>query len=249
MVAGRERQTGFDVGKTAMDANTTVVNAIRGVRQGCSLGAIISNITYECALAAVRTTAAEENLTYELHWDPDTPPWASRHQPHPQNIGPNATRVHEATYVDDNVFFICDETAEGTLQKARCLLSIVGQEFGKAGFQLNTDPGKTEAILSLRGPSSRRLWRQLREQGLPRLHGMDGNPPVLPPFLGSDARLRAKGPGRASTGRTAVSCGIVDSYRHLGSIKNENGSPLQDSKARANAMFITYTQLAHRVFC
>eukprot|EP00972_Heterocapsa_arctica_P002524 366916-Heterocapsa_arctica.AAC.1 len=62
--------------------------------------------------------------------------------------------------------------------------------------------------------------RQLREQGLPRLCELEG----------------------------IVSCGIVDSYRHLGSVKTQSGSALQDSKARSHAMLKTYAQLAHRIF-
>eukprot|EP00972_Heterocapsa_arctica_P079847 11764908-Heterocapsa_arctica.AAC.1 len=68
--------TWFAVGKTAIDANTIVVHAIRGARQGCTLGAIMFNITYEFAFAAVRKRAADENPSHELHWNPNIPPWA-----------------------------------------------------------------------------------------------------------------------------------------------------------------------------
>ena len=49
--------------------------------------------------------------------------------------------------------FTCDATAEGALRKARSLLAIIAQEFEGAGLELNIGPGKTEAILSLRGPT------------------------------------------------------------------------------------------------
>eukprot|EP00972_Heterocapsa_arctica_P092536 13647463-Heterocapsa_arctica.AAC.1 len=64
MVADIHTPTWFAVGKTTVAPDTTVVHAIRGARQGCTLGAIIFNITYEFALSAVRNRAAEENLSY-----------------------------------------------------------------------------------------------------------------------------------------------------------------------------------------
>eukprot|EP00972_Heterocapsa_arctica_P039000 5744364-Heterocapsa_arctica.AAC.1 len=59
-------------------------------------------------------------------------------------------------------------------------------------------------------------------------------------------QLKEQGPPRLCELEGEVSCGIVDSYKHLGSIKTQNGSPLQDSKARSRAMMKTYAQLAHR---
>eukprot|EP00972_Heterocapsa_arctica_P093217 13752001-Heterocapsa_arctica.AAC.1 len=90
MVADMHTPTWFAVGKTAINPDTSVVHAIRGARQGCTLGAIIVNITYEFALAAVRNKAAQEYLTYELNWDPNCPPWACGQEPQ-NNFGPNTT--------------------------------------------------------------------------------------------------------------------------------------------------------------
>eukprot|EP00972_Heterocapsa_arctica_P097555 14393538-Heterocapsa_arctica.AAC.1 len=52
MVADMHTPTWFAVGNSTTDASSTVVHAVRGARQGCTLGAIIFNITYEFALAA-----------------------------------------------------------------------------------------------------------------------------------------------------------------------------------------------------
>ena len=68
--------------------------------------------------------------------------------------------------------------------------------------------------------NSKTIWRRLREQGPPKFCTLDG----------------------------VVSIGIVDAYRHLGTVKSESGSPLQDGRARSAAMLKAYALLAHRVF-
>ena len=129
--------------------------------------------------------------------------------------------ILDSDFVDDVVFLLADLDPELVIAKAGFLLDIIAEEFHKAGFDLNLAAGKTEAVVTLIGKESRRVQQCLKQHdGGPRLVSFSGQ----------------------------RSCGLVQQYKHLGTVRRANGSSKPACSERVRLANLRYIQLAYHVF-
>ena len=92
-----------------------------------------------------------------------------------QEEAPLASAGSEVSFVDDSARFLEFSAADCLLEAIPRFLSCVAYSFWKFALPLNFSSGKTEALLALRGPLSKRLRTKLFMQHEP------GFEVVLPP--------------------------------------------------------------------
>eukprot|EP00969_Alexandrium_andersonii_P057212 2523504-Alexandrium_andersonii.AAC.1 len=65
----------------------------------------------------------------------------------------------DVSYVDDTAVLLASDSPVELCQQVRLAISVLEQEFNRAGHQLNFKPGKSEAVLRLRGPLAQQAWQ------------------------------------------------------------------------------------------
>ena len=129
----------------------------------------------------------------------------------------------QVAFVDDRVIMA---SARSPSQLDQAITHINRELFAMASklkFEINLKPGKTEALLRYRGKGATRRMRAW-------LRG-DGSLAVPVPEAGGDRAIR-----------------IVQSYKHLGGIIRDDGSPLPECRARSQSGMAAYSPIAQKVF-
>ena len=145
------------------------------------------------------------------------------HEDAPWQAGANAGAVPatDSVYVDDDTFFIAHSSALEVLRRADRTLVIVVEEMTALGLEVNLSAGKTEALVHLVGPVSRKVVKDRR----------------------ADHSSRA-----FCIGVGDVFCGVVRQYKHMGTIRDAQGHGELDARARSRATLQAYAPHAHRFF-
>ena len=129
-----------------------MVVASTGGRQGCKVGGIISNSTYEQALCKVRGSLQEANVVLVLKSSSSQPFWSS-------DDGTWDTAdvdVVEVTFVDDEAAVVLAPSPKALDAEIECLLSAYVEAFSDYGLSINWNKGKSEALLAYRGRNASR---------------------------------------------------------------------------------------------
>jgi hypothetical protein len=132
------------------------------------------------------------------------------------------TEIVEATYVDDEALYLAAPTAKRLEQVMGISIEILIRTFHEHGFTINWKPGKSEAIVQLRGRDAavvRNRWTKGDNMRFP-----------LPPSA-SERHM----------------C-ICKSYKHVGGIIAETGSLNEEAVARARSASSAFVPLAGRLF-
>ena len=114
-----------------------------------------------------------------------------------------------------------DSPAE-LVKKTSKLISIMIAAFQRYGLRPNLKQGKTEVMMHLCGKGAKKERQKLFD------------PETQRHFVKSIDGVHA--------------VGVVNSYKHLGTIRTPSGSHVKDAKARASACVKVYIQLAGQVF-
>ena len=99
------------------------------------------------------------------------------------------------------------------------VLTIVVEEFKVAGLTMNLGSGKTEFMFKLVGPGAKMAKKRIPRSG-----------------------------GRIFTTDNVHSCGVVEQYKHVGTVRTPVGNPVQDASVHVSSAMSAYTPLADKVF-
>ena len=185
------------------------------------IGAMVFNLMYDYALTRIRTRLRDAGLTLPLSFAaPHSPGWHNTAAP----ATPHAIQqceVVDSTYVDDDLIMQADRSGDALklVANAGFTLQVVIDEFRAAGLTINLGVGKTEIMLKLTGRGAVKAAQLVAEHG-----------------------------GRIYTPDGGSSCGTIDSYKHLGSMRTPTGNPILDARHRSAMALAAYAPLAHQVF-
>ena len=122
----------------------------------------------------------------------------------------NPQHVPSPTWMDDIVVPVDADSADTLVPRAQQLIQVVSIELANIGIQINTGPGKSEALLHFAGHGSRRV----------RHHWLIQQNATIPVNLAGGAAGRVQ---------------IVANYTHLGSTVSFDRTPQLDIKKRSAA--------------
>ena len=168
---------------------------------------MVFNALYEIALADIRRQFREHDIAVKLRHDDMMPPWSTSDEGCEAAGDRGEHGLVEGidiAFVDDVMFMLADETAEGLHAKLRKAIDIVADTFASYGLSVNMNPGKTEIVWHLVGVRSRVIKRSCIFDGKSMVSSLKGR-----------------------------KVGIVGQYQHLGTIQHAGGSTLPDAKAKA----------------
>ena len=140
----------------------------------------------------------------------------------PPAAGADSQTFADVSYLDDAAFALRRQHAAEILSDLPRVVACVVGSCREFGFQVNFKPGKTEAIMVLSGPLSRRLRRQVY---------VDQKAVIQCQCAGSDVALR-----------------IVPAYAHLGGMAASDGSLAPEFANRAAQANAAYAALSKQVF-
>ena len=192
-----------------------VVRTTTGGRQGCKLGALTFNSVYSIALDILTAGLQKEGITLRLRV-PASPFW-SQIAP---TFEPEDTHVLDAAFVDDESLIIVAQSGRALDKAIDIMLTHVFTGFENAHLEINTAPGKTEALLKYRGKHSSSLRERRRD---------------------TDGKLYLQVPGRQQR------IGVVECYEHLGTFANLTGEGNRNALHRCKSAMAAYIPLAKKL--
>ena len=190
-----------------------------GTRPGDNLADMLFSFLFAEVLCRIRRAITSQDLTCQLGWHPS---WRRSlgSALAPQSTGPGPIDV---SWMDDLALLSRSKTAAGAVSSTQRIASILLDECLHALLMPNLSKGKTEAIVSLVGPGSRRLKQDL----------FTGSDPTFPlqSAMWPEARLH-----------------ITSAYKHLGGIIHHTGSVLAEARARVGFAWTAFRKHRRRVF-
>jgi len=199
------------------DLDTLIVTH-KGGRQGCKLGGIIFNLIYARALHKLRERLLSEGIALRLSHDPHSAFFCKSSL----NSNEHDVPIVEATYVDDEALYLSASSPKALDRAIDILLTELIGIFAAHGFQINWNPGKSEAILKYRGHGAKNAAEA-------RLH--EGRPRIKLPISANRRFLN-----------------VVDVYKHVGSIASCDGSVVPDASLRSSSALAAYVPLVNTLF-
>ena len=198
---------------------TAIVKA--GTRPGDNLADLIFSFLFAELLAVLRKRFSETGLSSALPWNEA---WLRAGPAASAESGPaDVVRPVDATWMDDLALLIEDPHPDKLLDKVVEVATATLDECMKATLVPNLTEGKTECVLALCGPGSKKLATQV----------FRGSSPDLP--LQSDiwpeARLR-----------------LVSTYKHVGGLVQAGGGTAKEVRSRIGAAWAAFRQHRRQVF-
>ena len=198
---------------------TAVVNA--GTRPGDNLADLIFSFLFAELLKVLRQRFARDGLSCALPWNEQ---WLG--------AGPEATttsssadvaRPIDVTWMDDLALLVEDSQPEGLLDKVAAVATATLDECMKATLAPNLTEGKTECVVALYGPGSRKTAATI----------FRGSSPDLPLYssIWPDARLR-----------------LVSTYKHVGGLVQAGGGTGKEVRSRIGSAWAAFRQHRRQVF-
>eukprot|EP00973_Karenia_brevis_P008750 1182658-Karenia_brevis.AAC.1 len=125
----------------------------KGGRQGCKLGALVFNLLYAAALDALRCACKSEGVTLKIKVLEKGCLWQKRVREVKDNEEPcgEDITVDEVTYVDDEAILCTSRSPTKLITGMKNTAKVLEKTFQKFGMVVNWGPGKTEAMIALRG--------------------------------------------------------------------------------------------------
>ena len=139
-----------------------------------------------------------------------------------EGVGSSTVSVAEVSFVDDGAFPIMDPSPSKLVEKLRSLVALVYRVMVSHGLLPNFKPGKTEAIMKLRGEGTKKVMESLRSY-TSEVYEL----PV--PEIGETLR-------------------ITPTYKHLGTMTNPLGTMGPEIQHRNKSHLDTLALLKKSVF-
>ena len=184
---------------TRYSSGTRICKTFAGSRPGESAADLIFGFIYSRVLRRIKERVAATSCTDPIGFDGQFSPW----------IGPETARVHvdQTTWADDSAFLARASTPDELLRRMQRLSAIVLDATKIHALDANLRAGKTEALIALRGPGSRKAAKAW--------FGTRG------PMLRVETQLSG-----------AAMIRVVASYVHLGFVIDRNATYGQESLRR-----------------
>ena len=197
-----------------------IVRTDAGTRAGDPLADVMFNLLMAAVLQRLRLRLRSQGLTSHIPWPPEMPPIDAL----PSNHGGGPLiEAADVSYVDDAAVMIQSAKAEGLAERVTRATAEIIDTFAQHGLVVNMKPGKTEAIMSWRGPGSRHAKRKVLLDG--------GSIIKVRLASGEECSLR-----------------IVDAYKHLGGYVAADASMRREIGNRASSGMTVYMELRKPIF-
>ena len=196
----------------------------KGGRQGCRYGGVIFNLGYARALKRLYAKAVEEDIPMRLRYTKN----AAFGSDACLAAGTAGAIVFDVTFVDDEAFAVIASVPSSLMQKFQRAIILLTETFERYGMSINWKPGKTEAMIVLRGKNARaEKLKLVQHNGMRKL--------VF------DKKIR-----RMKRRRTAerIEVNVVDQYKHLGCIIDSSGNLVPEARNRARSAMNSFAPLA-----
>ena len=192
-----------------------------GTRPGDNLADMVFSFLFAEILHSLRRQFAHAGLRLTLPWQDD---WLCAE---PQADGVSGNQ-HDAcpvdvTWMDDLALLVTADRAEDLPLKVAAVATATITECVQATLLPNLAQGKTEAVLSLRGPGSKAVRASV--------------------FRGSDPSIQLH-----STIWPAARLRVVPKYKHVGGIIEANGGLDKELKSRIGGAWAAFRQRKRQVF-
>ena len=167
----------------------------RGTRPGDPIGDVCFNIVMQVIMAKVRHQMVQIGYCDLLQVENE----------HEEIPGSRPAFV-DVSFFDDVAFSVVHSSCQTVVRVATDILSLLCAESRKRGMAVNLRPEKTEILLALKGPGSRKLKEKLLISGAGKL-------PVVQEH-------------------STDFVGLVSAYRHLGSYAQSDATPHRELQHR-----------------
>ncbi|CAE7896755.1 unnamed protein product [Symbiodinium necroappetens] len=198
---------------------TAVVKA--GARPGDNLADLIFSFLFAELLKVLRQRFQKEGLSCALPWNEQ---WLGAGPAVADTLSPDeATRPIDVTWMDDLALLVADSRPEGLLDKVTAVATATLDECMKATLVPNLAEGKTECVIALYGPGSKKTAAAV----------FRGSSPDLPlhSSIWPDARLR-----------------LVSTYKHVGGLVQAGGGTSKEVRSRIGSAWAAFRQHRRQVF-
>ena len=192
-----------------------------GTRPGDNLADMIFSFLFAEILSTLRASFAEKGLSVVLPWNDQ---WL-RAPPHlAQAQRPDSTvKPLDVTWMDDLALLVEADRPSDLVDKVVAVASATVTECIQATLLPNLAAGKTETVLSLQGPGSRKLKSEI--------------------FRGTDPTVQL-----ASDVWPAARLRMVSHYKHVGGLIESRGGSAKEAKCRIGAAWTAFRQRKRQIF-
>ncbi|CAE7740408.1 hypothetical protein AK812_SmicGene37931 [Symbiodinium microadriaticum] len=216
MVAETNSDTWFSHG--ALEG-TAIVQA--GTRPGDNLADLIFSFLFAELLNTLRQRFAQEGLSCALPWNDK---WLGASLDAVRNTrADDVERPIDATWMDDLALLVEDSRPDRLLEKVAAVATATLDECIKATLVPNLAEGKTECVVALYGPGSKKTSSEVFRGSSPDIQ--------LHSDIWPNARLR-----------------LVTTYKHVGGIIQAGGGTTKEVRSRLGAAWAAFRQHRRQVF-
>ena len=167
----------------------------RGTRPGDPIGDVCFNIVMQVIMSKVRQQMVQMGYRDLLHFEDEQ-----------GEVLGSCPAFVDVSFFDDVAFSVVHSCCQTVVRVATDVLSILCAESRKRGMAVNLRPEKTEILLALKGPGSRKLKEKL-------LIGGAGKLPIVQEH-------------------STEHVGLVSAYKHLGSYAQGDATPHRELQHR-----------------
>ena len=216
MVAETNSDTWFSHG--ALEG-TAIVKA--GTRPGDNLADLIFSFLFAELLKTLRRRFERDGLSCALPWNDK---WLGASPDTANSVGANdVERPIDVTWMDDLALLVEDPRPERLLEKVAAVATATLDECMKATLVPNLAEGKTECVVALYGPGSKKTSAEVFRGSSPDIQ--------LHSDIWPSARLR-----------------LVTTYKHVGGIVQAGGGTTKEVRSRLGAAWAAFRQHRRQVF-
>lgn len=211
-----------------MNGSSEYIIVHKGGRQGCRYGGVILNLGYAKALKRFYASAEHEGIPARFRHVPEACPGC------PVNKFEDAQEktVFDMTFVDDEAFDVTAATPKSLMSKFNKAITLLIEAFEHYGMTINWKPGKTKAMVVLRGKEAR------------------AHKSLMTPKSGVKTFVVeriAKKRKRVKTPKVTIELNVVDAYKHLGSIVEVSGNLVREARNRERSALAAFAPLATKI--
>ena len=196
--------------------DAALTETLRGTRPGDGWADMLFSLTVGRLLRDLESRFQEEGIQCGLSWNGlKTTAAAPGHEVE--------THGFAIVWADDIAMMLQHHSPEELVRQTEYVAAVVIETFGSFGLLLNYEDGKTECLMTLRGPGSRDLRRKLFGVPTPSLT-------------------------LHTTGFGPIALRLIEKYRHLGNIVHASGHLIHELRIRVGAANTAFAQHRRAVY-
>ena len=202
----------------------------RGGRQGCRYGSILFNLCYSKALEKFYRDVRKAGIALRISFK------RGGHFTVAEGLKCDEGWVLDCTFVDDEAIALIASVPDTLCRHLATVLRLLKDAFETFGFEINWTPGKTEALLELRGKCARAVKARLAAPG-----GSQA-------FKVSAVRRKRARKSRPDPTEADIYLSVVRAYKHLGAFVEVNGGYVVEARNRERSAMNAFAPLGNQNF-